>query len=89
MDAEQIKSIHETWESVHSRLDEATRELGVSLSESLDGRWGGPAAGEAQLGIAEFLLESKNLVDYAGQVAAQAKLTRAAIEGAHEAGRRN
>ncbi|MFD3591910.1 hypothetical protein ACFWU5_04220 [Nocardia sp. NPDC058640] len=88
MDPNQIKAIHQTWESVPAELDAATQVV-AGIEDSTAKGWGGDAAGVSTLALAGFLLSARNLVDQAAQVTVPAKLTRTAIESAHGAGREN
>ncbi len=89
MDPKQIRAIHQTWESVHAELDEATQVFAAGIAESMATQWGGDPSGVAGVALAEFLVSARSLVDQAGQITAQAKLTRTAIESAYGVGRQN
>lgn len=89
MDPKQIRSIHQTWESVHAELDEATQVFAAGITQSMATQWGGDREGVARVALAEFLVSARSLVDQAGQVTAQAKLACTAIEGAYGVGRQN
>ncbi|MFD3506312.1 hypothetical protein [Nocardia sp. NPDC058666] len=89
MDPNQIRAIHQTWESVPAELDAATQVVAAGIEDSTANGWGGDAAGVSTLALAGFLLSARNLVDQAAQVTVPAKLTRTAIESAHGAGREN
>lgn len=89
MDPKQIRAIQQTWESVHAELDKATQVFAAGITESMATHWGGDPSGVARVALAEFLLSARSLVDQAGQITAQAKLTCTAIESAFGVGRQN
>ncbi|WP_278262820.1 hypothetical protein [Nocardia sp. AG03] len=85
MDPEQIRAVHRGWESIHSDLDQAVRTFAAQVDEHAH-RHGAVAAVAA---LAAYLRDARSMVDDVGQVAAQAKLIRTAIESAHHTARWN